>query len=899
MSSVILHSLPLEEVFEKTGSNPGGLSTSDAVTRLDAVGPNRILAEKKSSPWLLLLQQFRNVLIITLLIASVLSAFLGHGMEALAIAVIVVFAVLLGFFQEYRAEKAIEALKKMAAPLARVRRDGKDIVIDAETIVPGDILVLSAGDRVPADARLVQASNLRADEASLTGESLPSEKDAASLVAAEAGPGDRKNMVFAGTSISYGRAVAVVTETGMRTEFGRIAAMLQTVETEKTPLQKNLDKVGTALARAASFIVLFIVILGLFRGQPFIEILIFGIALAVAVVPEALPAVVTISLALGVQRMVKRNALIRRLPVVETLGSTTVICSDKTGTLTRDEMTVRAFHVSGMLVEVSGSGYLPEGDFTAGGGGQVPRTLLELLLAGVLCNDARLQKNGDGNWSVTGDPTEGALLVAARKAGLDELQLQKLHERVDEQPFSSETRRMITLNRDGSSLKAFSKGAPETLLPDCSSIMTDTGVVELDETLRASLLLEADNLGKKALRVLGFAFRDVSEIGSASRNMTFLGFAGMIDPPRREAKDAVRRCIDAGIRPVMITGDHPLTAEAIARELGILQQGSSVVTGVMLNAMSEEELRNSSGSISVFARVAPEHKLRIVEALQKNGEVVAMTGDGVNDAPALKKADIGISMGITGTDVSKEASAMMLTDDNFASIVAAVEEGRGIYDNIRKYLTYLLSSNIGELGLMVSATLMGIPLPLSAVQILYVNLATDGLPALALAVDPAERDIMKRRPNDPKKGIFSSTVLALMLTGGLWSTIVNLSLFQWALASGRSLRESMTMTFVSLVLIQFFKAYNFRSEKHSIFKRPFANMWLNLAIAWELVLLGLIIALPVLREPFSTYLLTPEDWILVFCASVTVVPVIEFLKMLIRRGALGPRQSPAAFGEKE
>jgi P-type Ca2+ transporter type 2C len=532
---------------------------------------------------------------------------------------------------------------------------------------------------------------------------------------------------------------------------------------------------------------------------------------------------------------------------------------------------------------VSGSGYLPEGVFATVDGSGLPGTLQELLLAGVLCNDARLRKDSEGKWSVAGDPTEGALLVAARKAGLDELQLQDLHERIDELPFSSETRRMITLNRTGSSLKAYSKGAPEAILPDCTSVMTDSGIVQIDEQMRTMLLREADNLGKKALRVLGFSFRDVSDIGSASRNMTFIGFAGMIDPPRIEAKDAVRRCKEAGIRPVMITGDHPLTAEAIAVELGILQQGTSVVTGVMLSAMSQEELYRSVGTISVFARVAPEHKLRIVEALQKSGEVVAMTGDGVNDAPALKKADIGISMGITGTDVSKEASAMMLTDDNFASIVAAVEEGRGIYDNIKKYLTYLLSSNIGELGLMTFATFMGIPLPLTAVQILYVNLATDGLPALALAVDPPERDIMKRKPNDPKKGIFSRPVVLLMLTGGIWSSFVNLSLFQWALASGRSLVESMTMTFVSLVLIQFFKAYNFRSEKDSILKRPFANKWLNLAVAWELVLLGLIILLPVLRKPFGTFLLSAEDWLIVIAAAATIIPVIETVKFILRK----------------
>ncbi|NTW56807.1 MAG: cation-translocating P-type ATPase [Chlorobiaceae bacterium] len=888
MSSVFFHSLSLDRVFEITGSNPDGLSTDEAFARLRSVGPNRILAENKSSPWLLLLQQFRNVLIITLLIATVLSAFLGHGMEAAAIAVIVIFAVLLGFFQEYRAEKAIEALRKMAAPTARVLRDGKETVLAAEGIVPGDILFLATGDRVAADARLLKSSNLRTDEASLTGESLPSEKDTEAIVAAEAPPGDRKNMVFAGTTISYGRSVAVVTQTGMLTEFGRIAAMLQAVESEKTPLQKNLDRIGASLAKAASVIVLFIVIFGFIRGQPFIEMLIFGIALAVAVVPEALPAVVTISLALGVQRMVNRNALIRRLPVVETLGSTTVICSDKTGTLTRDEMTVRALFVSGRLVEVSGSGYHPEGDFTTADGSALPGTLRELLLAGVLCNDARLRQDSEGKWTIAGDPTEGALLVAARKAGIDEVLMRERHGRVDEQPFSSETRMMITLNRSGPSLKAYIKGAPETVLSQCTSVMTDDGIAELDEKMRTALFGEADSLGKKALRVLGFALGEVSDIGSASQNMTFIGFAGMIDPPRSEAKDAVRHCMDAGIRPVMITGDHPLTAEAIAKELGIFRQGSSIVTGVMLNAMGEEELRRSVGAISVYARVAPEHKLRIVRALQKNGEVVAMTGDGVNDAPALKKADIGISMGITGTDVSKEASAMMLTDDNFASIVAAVEEGRGIYDNIRKYLTYLLSSNIGELGLMAGATILGIPLPLTAVQILYVNLATDGLPALALAVDPAERDIMKRMPNDSKKGIFSRSVLAFMLAGGLWSTIVNLSLFQWALSSGRSLQESMTMTFVSLVLIQFFKAYNFRSEKDSIFKRPFANRWLNLAVAWELLLLGLIIALPLLRGPFGTCLLTLEDWVILTAAALTVIPVIETLKFMLRKGMFNP-----------
>ena len=883
IKNAVWHTLKVDELFEQLHSTSGGLTVAEAAGRLEVYGHNRIQAEHRASPWKLLFEQFKNVLIITLLIATALSAFLGHGIEAAAIAVIVLFAVLLGFIQEFRAERAIEALREMAAPLARVIRDGAEVEVNASELVPGDVVLLAAGDRVPADARLLQAMNLRTDEASLTGESLPSEKEVNALLHENAGPGDRKNMVFAGTSISYGRAVALVVATGMQTEFGRIATMLQTVETEKTPLQKNLDKVGSMLARVAFVIVLVIVAFGVFRGQSFIEMLIFGIALAVAVVPEALPAVVTISLALGVQRMVKRHALMRRLPAVETLGSTTVICSDKTGTLTRDQMTVRVLYTSGVLIEVSGSGYIPEGSFTVPGGCEVPESLHELLLAGLLCNDARMVKNDNSGWKIAGDPTEGALLVVARKAGLHELELQEEHERLDEQPFSSETKRMITLHRSGEVMKALIKGAPEVLLAACDSVRVTGGVQLLDDAMRSSLLAQADALGKRALRVLAIAFKDVSVIRGADEGMTFLGFAGMIDPPRAEAAEAVRKCLEAGIRPVMITGDHPLTAEAIAGELGILRDGR-VVTGAMLQCMSDEELCRSIGSISVFARVAPEHKLRIVEALQKNGEVVAMTGDGVNDAPALKKADIGISMGITGTDVSKEASAMMLTDDNFASIVAAVEEGRGIYDNIKKYLTYLLSSNIGELGLMAGATLMGIPLPLSAVQILYVNLATDGLPALALAVDPAEQGIMLRLPNDPKKGIFTPAILTLMLTGGIWSTIVNLSLFQFAIASGRSLKDAMTMTFVSLVLIQFFKAYNFRSERASIFRRPFANKWLNLAIAWELVMLAAIIAVPVFRIPFGTFLLTAEDWAIVIVLAASVVPVIELLKWLLRRG---------------
>lgn len=877
------HLKQLTDIYQELHSSSEGLTEKEAEKRLLSFGPNSLETQKKASPWMLFFEQFKNVLIITLIVATIISAFLGHATEAIVIGIIILFSVLLGFIQEFRAEKAIEALKNMAAPAAKVLRNGNEISIAASNIVPGDVFLLAAGDIIPADARLIDSVNLCVEEASLTGESIPSEKNSKLLFPENAPLGDRKNMVFAGTSVSYGRGKAISVATGMKTEFGKIARMLQQVQTEKTPLQKNLDKLGSILAKIAFLIILVIVTLGLFRGQPFIEMLIFGIALAVAVVPEALPAVVTISLALGVQRMVKRNALMRRLPAVETLGSTTVICSDKTGTLTRDEMTVKSIFVADTLLNVSGTGYSPEGQITSAEDLKpIPKTLERVLTAGILCNDARLFQGETGTFDITGDPTEAALLVLARKFGMDELQIKNQFPRIDEKPFSSETKQMITLHSINSSNVAFVKGAPEVLLANCTHAATDNGTVCLDELNKEKILEKAQSMASKALRVLAISAKDNTAINEAGNQTTFLGLVGMIDPPRPEAKKAVLKCIEAGIKPVMITGDHPVTAQAIACELGILKDGNAV-TGIQLQTMSDETLRNSVGSIQVFARVAPEHKLRIVDAFQKNGHIVAMTGDGVNDAPALKKADIGIAMGITGTDVTKEASAMMLTDDNFASIVAAVEEGRGIYDNIKKYLTYLLSSNIGEIGLMAGTSLLGMPLPLSAVQILYVNMATDGLPALALAVDPVDKDIMHRMPNNSKKGIFTRSVTVMMLAGGLWSTIVNISLFQWARTSGRSIAEAMTMTFVSLVLIQFFKAFIFRSEHNPVFKKPFANKWLNMAVIWELLMLAAIVYLPILQKPFGTFCLTLQDWLIVSISALTIVPVIEVIKWIIRK----------------
>ncbi len=879
--------LSAEDTVRELGSDAShGLSSAVAAQRLAEYGQNELQAAGHISPWSILFEQFKNVLIQILLIATAISAFVGHSVEAIAIAVIVLFAVLLGFAQEYRAERAIEALRKMAAPTATILRDGNEMEIPARELVPGDIVLLQTGDRIPADGRLIQAVNLQVEEAALTGESVAVEKNIDLLSDSKLGIGDRKNMTYSGTLVSYGRGKAIVTATGMNTEFGKITGMLQAVETTKTPLQKNLDRVGKVLAKAALIIVAGIVVLGVLRGQNLLEMFIFGIALAVAVVPEALPAVVTISLAIGVQRMVKRHALVRRLPTVETLGSTSFICSDKTGTLTKDEMTIRKIFAGGRLFDVSGSGYDPHGEFSLNGAAVRPdEELVELLRGATLASDARLVE-ADNRWEIKGDPTEGALVVAAAKAGMHKQDLETEFPRINEIPFTSETKRMTTLHKSPKGNIAYSKGAPEMLLNSCAWYIEKNNKRPLDDSSKEAILETARKMANEALRVLGIASKPDTDIEKAEQGMIFLGLVGMIDPPRPEAKNAIRTCEHAGIKPVMITGDHLLTARAVARELGLLKTGQ-VINGVDLEAISDEEFEKQVENIEVYARVSPSHKLRVVTALQKKGHIVAMTGDGVNDAPALKKADIGIAMGITGTDVTKEVASMTLTDDNFASIVAAVEEGRHIFENIKKYLMYLISSNIGEMLLMAIAVLAGMPLPLTAVQILYVNLATDGLPALALAVDPPTKDLMLRKPRNPKVGIFTKPVVILMIVGGIWSAIINISMFNWARGSGRSLKEAMTMTFVSLVLIQFFKAYNFRSDRLSIINKPFANKWLNLSILWELILLYLVVYLPVLHKPFSTFSLTLEDWEIVVALSSTVIFVLEFVKYLVRRGLFG------------
>ncbi len=889
------HNLEVSETITSLNSSLNGLSQEEVQKRLAQFGANELVEKEKISPWKIFIEQFKSFLIIILLIAVALSAILGEVADAILIFVIVFFAAGLGFMQEYRAERAMEALKKMAAPAVSVLRDSKETEIPARELVPGDIILLRTGDRIPADARLIEAVNLKADEAPLTGESVPVEKMSQCLEG-EVNVGDRKNMIFMGTAAVYGRGTAIVTATGMSTEFGKIAAMLQEVQVEKTPLQINLDRMGKHIAIGALSLCFILAGLSIWRGHEILEMFIWGVALAVAAVPEALPAVVVISLALGVRRMVRRHALIRKLPAVETLGCTTFICSDKTGTLTQDQMTIRRIYADGKLFDITGVGYEPKGEFYFNGAVIEPGqevTLQTLLQASSLCNDTSLA-SVNGRWGIKGDPTEGALVVAAAKANLWQKDLHSQSPRIGEIPFSSERKRMTTIHQTSQGKIAYSKGAAEVILNSCTHILRDGKETVLTSAEKEKIIAIAHDMAGDALRVLGIAYKKqlpdtIGIIEAIEQDMVFVGLAGMIDPPREEVKEAIKLCDQADIKSVMITGDHKLTAVAIAKELGLLKEGVAA-TGVELDNMTNEQLDALVEKIEVYARVSPAHKLRVVEALTKKGHVVAMTGDGVNDAPALKKADIGVAMGITGTDVTKEAADMVLTDDNFASIVAAVEEGRGIFGNIKKYLMYLLSSNIGEILLMAVAILFGSliglspgAIPLVAVQILYVNLATDGLPAIAMSVDPADPDIMRQKPRPRGQGIFTKPVVILMSIGGVWSMLVNLGIFKWALDAGRGMWEAQGLCFLTLVLIQFFKAYNYRSDKKSIFKIGFfKNKWLNLAICWEAMLLLIIIYVPFLQEPFRTFSLSVFDWALVILLAATIFPVLEISKAIIR-----------------
>ena len=884
------YNLSADEAMARLDSRSGGLSHEEVASRLEKYGHNELEGDDSVSPWRLLLEQFKNVLIIILLVAVALSAFLGEVTDAIVIFIIILFAAGLGFFQEYRAGRAIQALKRMAAPLASVLRGGVETDVPARELVPGDVILLTMGDMVPADARIIEEFNLRTNEAPLTGESNAIEKNSG-RIEGDAGLGDRVNMVFSGTVAVYGRGKAVVVETGSGTEFGQIARMLKGVKEERTPLQVNLDSIGKYIAIGALILCALLAGMGIWRGHAPLEMLIWGVSLAVAAVPEALPAVVTISLALGVRRMVKRHALVRRLSAVETLGCTTVICSDKTGTLTEDQMTMKKIYLDGQFIDVTGTGYEPTGEFYRDGSKLDPAdpVLQKYLKAANLCANAKLYQEDD-RWRIKGDPTEGAFLVAAAKAGLMDYQACNDNTLVGEIPFTSETKRMVVAYREPEGVVAYSNGAAEVILNACEYVYRDGREIRLDEDEKARIHSMIHQMAAEALRVLGTAYKRLPGEFNAEENtvcgMVLLGLGGLIDPPRAEAKGSIAVCDRAGVRTVMITGDHKLTAVTIAGELGIMK-GGMALTGEEINGMSEEEFNSTAEKVDVYARVSPEHKLRVVEALARKGHVVAMTGDGVNDAPALKKADIGIAMGMKGTDVTREAADMILTDDNFASIVAAVEEGRAIYDNIKKYLVFLLSCNLGEILLMASAILLGpllgIPggaLPLIAVQILYVNLATDGLPALALAVDPYSKDVMFRKPRPRNQTVFTRNTVSYMAVMGVWTCLASIFVFVWALNRGESLMEAQSLCFVTLIIIQFLNAFNCRSLERSLFNLGVnQNRWLLAAVAWELTLLLLVVYLPFLQGAFNTFALTVEDWIMAVSSALTIIAVAELYKL--------------------
>jgi len=871
-----------------------GLSDDEVKSRLEKYGYNELKKEEGVSPFTLFINQFKNILIIILLIATVLSALVGETFDAALILVIVVFCAVLGFIQEYRAERALEALKKMLSPTITVLRGGREEEIPSKDLVPGDILLLEAGDKIPTDARLIENHSLRCDEAPLTGESVPVGKDIKPLPE-NIRVNDKRNMVFTGTTVTYGRGKAVVTSTGMDTEFGKIAEEVMAVETEKTPLEKRTDEIGKWLGIISfgiCFLVAAVSVLRVILGGGKIDfafivtMVMFAVSLAVAAVPEALAAIVTGALAIGMHQMAKRNALVRKMPAVETLGCTTVICSDKTGTLTRGEMTVRKIFTGGRAIEVTGTGYEPKGEFK---GSEIDiknnRPLQLLLQGGLLCSDAILEEK-EGKWIIKGDPTEGAMVVAAVKAGFHETEMRLENSRIEELPFSSERKRMTTIHQmeDGKKT-AFMKGAPEVVLDKCSHILSDGEIRELGEKAKSEILKANEEMAQAALRVLGFAYRECSdEIQCTEEDlehqMVFVGLAGMMDPPRGEAIEAIGVCKHVGIRSIMITGDHRLTAVAIAKEMGIFKDGDKVLTGEELEGMSEEELGKIVDKVTVYARVSPMDKLKIVKAWKARGEVVAMTGDGVNDAPALKHADIGVAMGITGTEVTKEASDMVLSDDNFATIVKAIERGRWIYDNIKKYLTYLLRCNITEVVVIGGVVLISGPeyLPLLAAAILYINLVTDGLPALALGIAPPDPDIMERPPRDPKESVFSWDVRAFILLALFIEIPFFFFLFYHELYD---ITHARTETFFLFIIIELIIALNFRSMRYSVFKSP-PHMWLVLSIVSQIILTALLIQIPSIRDSFGIIKPSATDIGIILAFGVIVFISMEVVKAVLR-----------------
>ncbi|MCH1623841.1 calcium-translocating P-type ATPase, SERCA-type [Fredinandcohnia quinoae] len=892
------YELRSEEVEKKVNTNLSlGLSEKEITMRQKQFGYNELKEADRPSALLLFLEQFKDFMVVVLLAATLISGLLGEYIDAIAIIAIVLLNGFLGFFQERKAEKSLHALKELSAPQVTVLRNKQWLRIQSKELVVGDIIKFSSGDRIGADIRLTKVKSLEIEESALTGESVPVPKHIEPIRDDHISLGDQENMAFMGTMVTRGSGEGIVVATGMNTAMGQIAELLQSAETMITPLQRRLEQLGKILISVALVLTFLVVVVGILRGHELYEMFLAGVSLAVAAIPEGLPAIVTVALSLGVQRMIRKNAIVRRLPAVETLGCASVICSDKTGTLTQNKMTVTHLWSGGKTWSVSGTGYDLKGSFFAGEKEvEVPniKTLQQLLTFGVLCNNASLKEKKD-EYIIDGDPTEGALIVAGMKAGLQRDLLLNQFEIIEEFPFDSARKMMSVIVKDHSGNQfVITKGAPDVLLNVSESILWENKQQHLTEEYGNYVKNAIEELASDALRTIAVAFKPIrpnqkimNEL-EAERDLVFIGIQGMIDPPRPEVKAAVQECKDAGIKTIMITGDHLITAKAIAAQLGILPSGGKVLDGNALSKMEVEDLEEIVEDVYVFARVSPEHKLKIVKALQRKGHIVAMTGDGVNDAPAIKAADIGIAMGITGTDVAKEASSLVLLDDNFATIKAAINEGRNIYENIRKFIRYLLASNVGEILVMLFAMLLALPLPLVPIQILWVNLVTDGLPAMALGLDQAEDNVMKRGPRHPNEGVFARKLGWKVVSRGFLIGIVTLAAFM--IVYGRdpsNLGYAQTIAFATLVLAQLIHVFDCRSERSIFHRNPFQNMYLVWAVISSIVLMLIVIYYPPLQPIFHTTAIEARDWLLII--GLSAVPTFLLAGSLLTRSRSKPR----------
>ena len=872
-----------------------GLTSAEVQLRLEKYGTNDLKEGSKKSFFSKIIAQFSDFLVLILIGAAIISVFVGESQDAIVIIAIVIVNALLGIYQEGKAEKALDALKKMSSPNAKVIRNGNLEVVPANTLVPGDIVSLDAGDIIPADLRLMESSNLKIEEASLTGESVPVEKNSNSIFDEDVSLGDRHNMAYMSTAITYGRGKGIVVGTGHDTEIGKIATMIQSFEEETTPLQKQLNHLGKVLGIATIFICIAVFVIGLFQGRGALEMLMVSISLAVAAIPEGLPAIVTIVLAIGMNKMVKRHAIVKKLLAVETLGSTTVICSDKTGTLTQNEMTVVKAFTDGKTIDITGGGYEPSGEFQIDGNNikiEEIGDLQTLLSISALANDASIEKTDDG-YKVIGDPTEGALVTLAGKANITRQGINNEFPRIEEIPFDSDRKMMTTFHKNyiPNKVVSFTKGAPDIIINRCNRISIDGAVIDFDQSIRDQVLKVNSDFSKDALRVLAFAYKEYDELPNNISpdlnevNMTCVGLVGMIDPARPEAKDAIAKCKEAGIQTVMITGDYKETAFAIAKELGMADTIDQAMMGEELNKISDEELKEVVKDIKVYARVSPEHKVRIVSALKANGEITAMTGDGVNDALALKRADIGVSMGITGTDVAKNTAELILTDDNFASIVSAVEEGRIIYSNIKKFVFFLLSCNIGEIFLVFASILFNLPVPLLPIQLLWLNLVTDSFPALALGMEKGDPDIMKISPRNPKEPILNKSMLIGIILQSIAVGGASLLAYKWGLATyPGDIDKARTITFAALIIAELLRAYSSRSQRHTLFKIGFfTNRTLVYGTLFSFILLLVVLYVPFIQPIFNTFSLGAKDWLAILEYAFIPLIVGELSKLIIKK----------------